>query len=40
MPPEHAHRIEALARVLRGELFVVGGLHHLPIFGLLFAVAA
>jgi putative oxidoreductase len=32
MSPEQAQWVEALARILLGSLFVIGGLHHLPIF--------
>lgn len=32
MSPEHVHWVEALARILLGSLFVVGGFHHLPMF--------
>jgi putative oxidoreductase len=35
MSPEHAQWVEILARILMGSLFVIGGLHHLPIFGAL-----
>ena len=35
MSPEQAQWVEALARILLGSLFVIGGLHHLPIFGAL-----
>ncbi len=35
MSPEQAQWVEVLARVLMGSLFVIGGLHHLPIFGAL-----
>jgi putative oxidoreductase len=40
MSPEHVQWVEALARVLLGGLFVIGGLHHLPIFGELSAQLA
>ena len=33
MSPEQARWVEILARLLLGSLFVIGGLHHLPIFG-------
>jgi putative oxidoreductase len=32
MSPDHTQLAEALGRVLLGSLFVIGGLHHLPIF--------
>ena len=32
MSPENTHLVEILARLLLGSLFVIGGLHHLPIF--------
>ena len=35
MSPEQIQWIEVLARILLGSLFVIGGLHHLPIFGAL-----
>jgi putative oxidoreductase len=35
MSPEHAQWVEILARILLGSLFVIGGLHHLTIFGAL-----
>ena len=35
MSPEQTQWVEGLARILLGSLFVIGGLHHLPIFGAL-----
>jgi putative oxidoreductase len=35
MSPEQAQWVGALGRILLGSLFVIGGLHHLPIFGAL-----
>lgn len=35
MTPEQAQWVEVLGRILLGSLFVIGGLHHLPIFGAL-----
>ena len=35
MSPEQVQWVEILARILLGSLFVIGGLHHLPIFGAL-----
>ena len=35
MSPEHSQWVEVLGRLLLGSLFVIGGLHHLPIFGAL-----
>jgi putative oxidoreductase len=35
LSPEQAQWAEMLARILLGSLFVIGGLHHLPIFGAL-----
>ena len=35
MSPEQARWVEVLGRFLLGSLFVIGGLHHLPIFGAL-----
>jgi putative oxidoreductase len=32
MSPDQAQLVAALGRVLLGSLFVVGGLHHLPIY--------
>lgn len=40
MAPDQLQLVEALGRVLLGSLFVIGGLHHLPIFGALSAQLA
>ena len=37
MSPDQTQFVEVLGRVLLGSLFVIGGLHHLPIFGELSA---
>jgi putative oxidoreductase len=33
MSAEHVQWVQAFGRILLGSLFVIGGLHHLPIFG-------
>lgn len=37
MSPDQAHILETIGRVLLGSLFLIGGLHHLPIFSALSA---